>query len=225
MQEEETRTLFSGTGLCKEQSAINISNLREHVYDYSLLAMKGLEFVLDPPEKILVIGLGGGIVPREMRYLLPDAEIDIIEIDETIIKVAKEFFFFEEDDNMTIHQGDAFVITREMEGKYDFIVLDAFMGNYIPFPLMSSEFISRLKDISSDKALLTVNSCNTHPSFLSQINTFRSVFGDNIYRVDGSRNEYSTTLYVSKGEGVELPDKMDITEEIENAKIFSLSNP
>lgn len=222
IQEQGRRTLLSGTGFSSEQSSINVEDLREHVYDYSLLAMRGLEFI--KPSKILVIGLGGGIVPREMRYALPEAEIDVIEIDETIINVAKEYFFFEEDDKMTIHKGDAFVITQEMEGLYDLIVVDAFLGNYTPFPLMSAEFIGGLSDIASDNAVLSVNCCCGHPSFDSQINTYRSVFGDNICRRDGERNALSTTLYVGKGD-VEFPDTIEVTEEIENAKIFTLSNP
>ncbi len=209
--------------MCREQSSINIKDLREHVYDYSFLAMKGLEFV-DSPSKILVIGLGGGIIPRELRYRLPYAEIDIIEIDENIIKLAKDFFFFEEDDKMRVHKGDAFIITKEMKNKYDFIVVDAFFSNYIPFPLMSSEFIRQLYELTSDKAILTVNCSCIHPSFNSQINTYRFVFGDNIYKLNGKKNECSTTLYVGKKDAI-FPDKIEFTDEIKNAKIFTLLHP
>jgi len=223
VQEGTIRSLFSGTGFYSEQSAINVEDLREHMYDYSLLAMRGLDFIPEP-SRILVVGLGGGIIPRELRHSLPDAEIDIIEIDEHVIDVAKDFFFFEEDDKMKVHHGDAFIIVQEMKEQYDFIVVDAFLGNYTPFPLMSVEFLECLYKLSSDKSILTLNCSRMHPSFNSQINTFRSVYGDGIHQLNGERNDISTTLYVTKGD-FSRPAKVEITEEIENAKIFTLTNP
>ena len=226
VQDQKIRTLLSGTGFCQEQGAIDIEDLHKHIFDYSLLAMRGLEFI-HCPQRILVIGLGGGIIPRELRHTLPNSEIDIIEIDSDIIDIAKEYFFFEEDDKMKIHKGDAFIITKEMQEMgetYDLIVVDAFMENYTPFPLMSVEFIQRLYDITSENAILTVNSSVYHPSFSSQVKTYRSVFGDGIYSLNGDRNELSTTIYVTKG-NLECPKGINTTEDTENGKIFSIYNP
>lgn len=223
VQHYPVRTLLSGTGFCQEQGAINIEDLHEHIFDYSLLAMRGLEF-MPFPRRILVIGLGGGIIPRELRHVLPNSEIDIIEIDEDIINIAKDYFFFKEDDKMKVHKGDAFVITQEMTETYDMIVVDAFTENYTPFPLMSVEFVQRLYDIASGNAILTVNSSSCHPSFTSQVKTYRSVFGDGIYSINGDKNEFSTTIYVTKG-NLECPTGIDVTEDTENGKIFSLYNP
>jgi len=185
-----------------------------------MLAIRGLSFVPNP-SRILIIGLGGGVVPREARFLYPEAIIDIIEIDEKIIDVAKKYFFFEEDENMKVHKGDAFIITQEMKYKYDFIMVDAFLTNYIPFPLMSSEFIEIISKLVTDDSVISVNCCSCHPSFNSHLNTYYSVFGDNIYRVDGHRNPNCTALYVCKGKTL-IPSKMDITEEIGKAKIMKL---
>jgi len=233
-QEGTTRKLISGAGFCEEQSAINVDDLQDHIYDYSLLALHSLRFI-ESPSRILVIGLGGGIVPREMSRYLPNAEIDVIEIDPEIIKLAKEFFFFEETDKIKVHCGDAFIVTQEMEKTYDIIVADAFLSHYIPFPLMSIEFIKVMHSLLSSQGVVAANSSNFHPSFNNQINTYRAVFGDDIYRLDGLRNDASTTLYVVKG-GMEpeyeledlyllTPKKIDMTETIKDAKIFTLTNP
>jgi len=191
------------------------------MFDYSILAIRGLSFV-PCPSRILIIGLGGGVVPREARQIYPDSILDIIEIDEKIIDVAKEYFFFKEDDKMKVHKGDAFIITQEMKEPYDFIMVDAFLTNYIPFPLMSLDFIKIISELVTDNSIISVNCCNIHPSFNSHVKTYYSLFGVNIYRVDGHRNPYCTSLYVCKGKTL-IPSKINITEEIEKEKIMTLS--
>ena len=218
--------------MCKQQGAINVDDLQQHVHDFSLLALDSLKFI-SSPSKILIIGLGAGIIPRNFFEILPEVHIDIIEIDPEIISIAKRFFFFEPNNRMVVHRGDAYVIVHELIDKYDIVVMDAFMGNYIPFPLMSVEFIRQLKKIMADKAVVSINCSHFHPSFSSQVNTYREVFGNNIYRLDGIRNSTSTTLYVLKGdleaENLDdvfaFPSKVDITPEIKNAKIFTVLRP
>jgi spermidine synthase len=225
---------------CREQGAINVEDLTEHIYDFSLLGMYSLLFVPNP-QRILVLGLGAGVIPREMRRLFPDTHIDIIEIDETIRDVAKNYFFFEEDDKMKVHFGDAFVISKEMEEPYDIICADAFNPSHIPFHLMSVEFIRELHRLSSDRSVVAANCSSYHPSLSGYINTYREVFGDKIYRLDGLKNHYSSTLYICKGE-VEVFDRSsmpkdypelnpydiweidsELTDEIKNTKIFTLT--
>ena len=227
------RFLCSGTGICREQSAIKVDDLNKHVFDYSLLAMQSLSFVPEPLS-VLVIGLGGGIIPRILSGKFPNAKIDVIEIDEEIIDIAKKFFFFEETNNIRVHHGDAFVVTQEMREKYDIIFCDCFLSDYIPFPLMSLEFIRQLDSLTLENAVINVNCSCWHPSFPNQVNTYRKVFGDNIYWLQGIQNSLSTTLYVIKG-GLKIdhsttdvsltPIKIEISEEIKKAKIFTLQRP
>ena len=113
VQEGAIRSLLSGVGFAREQGAIDVDDLQRHIFNYSELAMQGLEY-MPAPERILIVGLGAAIVRREMRRVLPDAEIDILEVDEYIINNAKEFFFFKEDDKMKVHLGDPFVLANEI---------------------------------------------------------------------------------------------------------------
>ena len=234
IQEGTTRKLLSGSGLCEEQSAINVEDLREHIYDYSLLSLHFMRFI-KKPSRVLVVGLGGGVIPREISKYLPETYVDIIEIDPEIISIAKKFFFFEQTDKIIMHCGDALVVMRDMKELYDVILVDAFSSNYIPFHLMSIEFVKIIYSLLLEQGVVAVNCSNFHPSFYSQINTYREAFGDNIYRLDGLRNSCSTILYVVKGE-IEpkfeiddlyslTPKKIDITENIKDAKIFTLTHP
>src|SRR5690606_5761506 len=50
------------------------------VFEYARLAFAGL--MINPePSRVLVVGLGGGSIPRTFRELFPEAKIDTVEID------------------------------------------------------------------------------------------------------------------------------------------------
>lgn len=237
IEEYPIRKLIFGSGACSEQSAIHLEKPAYHVYDYSFLSMHSL--LLTPyPSKILVIGLGGGVIPTEMEKYTSNSTIDVVEIDPEIVKIAKEYFFFKESDRVKVYIGDAFDLVPTMQGKYDIVIVDAFFSNYTPFNLMSSEFFKMIYNIASEDVVVTVNMANMHPAFLSQINTIRHVFGNVLYRIDGIRNPNDTIVFALKKEkeiirlherplchflGIQ-PERITITDEIKDAKIFSMTN-
>ena len=56
--------------------------------------MLGALFVEPEPQSVLIIGLGGGTLPRALQQLLPDARIDVVEIDPAVVRVARRYFDF-----------------------------------------------------------------------------------------------------------------------------------
>jgi len=144
VEKEDFRILISGTGMAREQTSIDLKDLHRHVFDYSLLAMNSLCF-LDNISSALIVGLGGGVIPRELHHHYPEIKIDILEIDPEMIKVATEYFFFEENENVRVILGDAFTTLQAFKGQYDFVMLDAFLENYTPFHLMTKEFLVLVK--------------------------------------------------------------------------------
>lgn len=234
-EEYPIRTLLFGNGLCAEQSAINIEKPSSYVFDYSFLIMHSL--LINPyPSNILVVGLGGGVIPREMEKYASNSKVDVIEIDPEVLKVAQEYFFFKEKDNLKVHIGDAFDVVKSINKIYDMIIIDVFLTNYTPFHIMSREFFKSVFDILADDGVVAVNMANSHPSFYSQINTIRDVFGDVLYYLNGHRNPNTTILFALKKEKeiIQLnnhplchflsvqPERLNITDEIKNAKIFSI---
>lgn len=226
-----------GFGFCAEQSAINVEKPSEHVFDYSFLAMHSL-LITPFPSKILVVGLGGGIIPTEMEKYASGATVDVIEIDPEVVRLAKEYFAFKESDRLKVYIGDAFDVVEELKGKYDMVIIDAFLSTYIPFHIMSAEFFQKIFHIMSEDGVASVNTANMHPSYCSQVNTIRNVFGEVLYSLDGHRNPGTTMLFALKKEkeiirlhdrplchflGIQ-PSRVQITDEIITAKIFSMRN-
>jgi spermidine synthase len=162
------------------QSQVNLNNLREHMLEYTMLTFSGLLYKPEP-KKILVLGLGGGVIPREMRYYYPEIEIDVVEIDPEILPIAKQFFSFREDEKLKAHISDGRIFIKKQlrddpVPKYDLIILDAFNNDYIPFHLMTKEFLEEVKGVLSDDGVVIANVFYRNRLFDAEFKTFLSVF-------------------------------------------------
>jgi spermidine synthase len=163
------------------QSQVNLNNLRQHMLEYTTLSFCGLLYKPEP-KSILVLGLGGGVIPREMHYYLPALAVDVAEIDPEIRKTAEKFFGFREDDKLKVHIADGRMFIKEQlkrgpAPKYDIIILDAFNSDYIPFHLMTKEFLEEVKGVLADDGVVVANVFSDNRLFDAELKTFLAVFG------------------------------------------------
>lgn len=149
------------------------------VFEYARLAFAGL--MINPePSRVLVVGLGGGSIPRTFRELFPEAKIDTVEIDPAVVEVAERYFDFEDDENLDIIVKDARVFVKQagiMKRKYDYIVLDAFNGDYIPEHLMTKEWLEEVKAVLADGGVLIANTFSISDLYDNESATYESAFG------------------------------------------------
>jgi spermidine synthase len=163
------------------QSQVNLNNFRQHMLEYTAFSFCGLLYKAEP-NSVLVLGLGGGVIPREMHYYFPSAEIDVAEIDPKILQVARKYFGFIEDDKLRVHIDDGRVFIKQqlrkgITKKYDIVILDAFNGDYIPFHLMTKEFLEEVKGVLSDDGVVVANVFSNNRLFDAELKTFLAVFG------------------------------------------------
>jgi|TARA_B110000438_G_scaffold301173_1_gene355392 spermidine synthase len=164
----------------RNQTCIYTDDLDRLVFDYTRMSFAGL--LLTPnPQRILIIGLGGGTLPVAFNDLFPTAEIDVLEIDQAVVNVAEEYFYFEENDQMkvTVEDGRVFIKRAGMRNqKYDYIVLDAFSGDYIPEHMLTEEFLEEVKSIMTDDGVLVANTFSTSRLYDHESVTYQRVFGE-----------------------------------------------
>ena len=73
----------------RSQSCVDLKHPQRMVFTYTQMMMAGI--LLSPdPQKILIIGLGGGTLPLALNDLFPEALIDVVEIDGVVVRVAEE---------------------------------------------------------------------------------------------------------------------------------------
>ena len=80
-------------------------------------------------ENVLVIGAGDGGVVRELTKYDCVKSIDVVEIDEMVIEVAKKYLPFTackfDDPRVHIYYQDGLKFVRKVENKYDLIIVDS----------------------------------------------------------------------------------------------------
>jgi spermidine synthase len=136
-------------------------------------------YVNPQPRSILLIGLGGGTLPRAIADLLPDAQLDIVEIDPAVVRVAKQYFGFAAGPRTRVIESDGRVYVKKARREnrsYDWVLLDAFDHEYIPEHLLTREFITEVKSILTPNGMLTANTFSSSRLYDHESVTYASVF-------------------------------------------------
>jgi spermidine synthase len=164
----------------RNQSCMNRRRPKEMVFVYAQMMMASL--LLNPePQRILVLGLGGGTLPMALDELLTDARIDVVEIDPAVIRVAREFFAYAPSERVNVfaQDGRVFVKRAAQRGEtYDLIMLDAFNGEYIPEHLMTREFLEEVRALMGEGSVLAANTFSISDLYEHESATYAAVFGE-----------------------------------------------
>jgi spermidine synthase len=141
--------------------------------------MLGSLFVIPQPKSVLIIGLGGGTLPRALGRLVPTASIDVVEIDPAVMEVAKEYFDFDESGNVRAIAADGRVFVKRAlreQRRYDLIMLDAFDHEYIPEHLLTREFLQEVRGLLVPDGVLAANTFSSSRLYDHESVTYASVF-------------------------------------------------
>lgn len=193
------------------QSCIFLDTPELFVFDYYKQAMS-VTFFVEQPKEILIIGLGGGILANTFSELYPKAHITSVEIDPVVVKMAKQYFGYDDTkSNHEVHVRDGRVFVKralKKDKRYDFILLDAFNSDYIPEHLMTKEYLEEVKQLATDDGIIMANTFSDSKLFDHESETYRQVFGD-IYQVTFSHAKTNRVIIASNAK---LPSKKDLLE-------------
>jgi spermidine synthase len=142
-------------------------------------ALLGALLLHPNPKRVLVIGMGGGIVPMALRKIYPEIEIETVELDPAVIRVAQKYFDYKQDAKNKAFSDDGRVFVRRkirLSQSYDLVVLDAFERNFMPEHMVTKEFLQEISALLSPSGILASNTFK-HPVFsLYESATYRAVF-------------------------------------------------
>ncbi|BED91415.1 hypothetical protein PspMM1_38830 [Pseudoalteromonas sp. MM1] len=181
---DETRDLrclkFNTKSSQTSQSCMYKNDPDKLVFNYTKLTFASL-LVTQSPKNVLIIGLGGGTLSNVIHELYPAAKIHNVEIDPAVLKVARDYFNFIETDNVTssVQDGRIFIKRAAIKKqKYDWIILDAFNGDYIPEHLLTKEFFEEVKSVLAEGGVIAANTFSSSKLYEHESATYHSVFGD-----------------------------------------------
>jgi spermidine synthase len=146
-------------------------------------------------DRVLVIGMGMGVVPRELAR--QGVTVDVVEINPAVVPVAEKYFDLDPRAfRLVIGDGRQFLNTST--AQYDAVILDAFNGDSSPSHLMTREAFQAIRNVLGPDGVLVMNSfADLDPlndfAAASLERTLRSVFAS--LRVHGVQG--GNTLFVA----------------------------
>jgi spermidine synthase len=161
------------------QSCIDTRHPNRLVMRYPQM-MLGALFVNPAPQSVLIVGLGGGTLPRALRQVLPETRIDVVEIDPAVVRVATRYFDFAPDDKTRVIESDGRVYVKRAlrdQRRYDLIMLDAFDHEYIPEHLLTQEFLQEVKSLLTPQGVLAANTFSSSRLYEHESVTYAAAFG------------------------------------------------
>lgn len=161
------------------QSCLDTRSPNRLVLPYTRAAMTSLAFH-PSPKRILIIGIGGGSMPNFLHQAYPDASIDNVDIDPVVVKVAKEYFGFVENEKVKAIVGDGRKFIETTENRYDIIYLDAFGSDDIPYALATKEFLAAVRSRLAPGGIVAANVWSEMHNKLygSMLKTYMDVFDE-----------------------------------------------
>ena len=140
-----------------DQSIVSLDDPASVPMEYVRYAGMGLLFVPEPGS-VLMIGLGGGNFSGLIHRVLPEARVDVVEINPVVVEAAKSFFGLVEDERYRVHLADGAAFVHDAKARYDLILADAGSGDgIIPEHLTTDRFFSALRERLTPNGVLVVN--------------------------------------------------------------------
>jgi len=121
------------------QSGMLLSDPFESPFLYAAYAHLGLLFQ-PGAVRVLVVGLGGGSVPKRFWRDYPAMTVEVAELDPMVREVAAQFFEVREGPRLRITVQDGRQFLARSRQRYDMVILDAYFAESIPFHLTTVEF-------------------------------------------------------------------------------------
>jgi spermidine synthase len=108
-------------------------------------------------KNIAILGNAGGTTARAFGVYYPDIDIDGVEIDPLVNKVAAEYFGLHDNPRLNVVTADARPFLQAATEKYDLIFIDAYRQPYVPFYLATADFFKLCRDRLAPDGIVALN--------------------------------------------------------------------
>ena len=144
--------------------------------DYTRTMMAG--FVVNPDcKRLLMIGFGGGQISNYLFEHIEGLEIDAVDIDPEVIRLARKYFDVPDDPRYRTHAADGrLFVENAKDQRWDQIMLDAFRGVFVPFHLKTVEYYQQLRRHLTERGTVVANLHSRTAMYKHDRNTFAHVF-------------------------------------------------
>jgi len=153
-EQGEKRILSFASSL--QQSAIYIEKPHRLVHEYTQIMLLGMMF--NKAKNIVVLGLGGGGLVHCLNYYFPKVVLQAVDIRQSVIDIAYQWFNLPENSNINVHCNDAANYIQQIEtGSVDIIFSDLYEAQGMSDIQLQAAFISNSYKSLGENGCMVIN--------------------------------------------------------------------
>ena len=158
------------------------------VLDYTR-TMMGFLLFNPAPERIAMIGLGGGSLAKYCRRKLPACDFTAVDCSPEVIALRQEFGIPDDDDHFRVLCADGADFVRREIDNYDVLMVDGFDAGGQPAQLCSAEFYDNCQGALRRGGILVVNLCADDTGYGRYVARIRAAFDEKVVVVEADEGE------------------------------------
>jgi len=169
------------------QSAMRLSA----PFELELTYTRGMMCFLLFSEKVrdvVVLGLGGGSIPKYIHRHLPQMHVTAVELNPAVVSAARsQFFLPDEDERLNVLIGDGVEYIRNHPNGTDVLMLDAYDTKGLPGELSSQVFYDSCAEALTSDGILVVNLWGSDRNFDIYLQRIEQSFGGRVLMMPTGR--------------------------------------
>jgi spermidine synthase len=130
------------------------------------------------PERILMIGLGGGSLAKFCRRYLPHADITVVEISADVISLRDEFYVPIDDERFRVVHDEGSRYLARFDDAVDVILVDAFDHTGVALSLAASDFYADAASRLTPNGVLVLNLSGEPSRYDAHLQRVHEAFGN-----------------------------------------------
>ena len=158
------------------------------ILDYTR-SMMGFLLFQPNPERIGMIGLGGGSLAKYCRRKLPESDFTAIELLPEIIALRDEFGIPEDASHFRIICADGAEYVRDKNEIFDVLLIDGFDKDGQPRQLCSQAFYDACFGALRQGGVLVVNLCAEDTGYGSYVARIRESFSEKVLVIEADEGD------------------------------------
>jgi spermidine synthase len=182
-RENNTRTLWFVRDSGEEvvESMVDLDRPHDLLVEYTRFMFTSYLF-RPAPERVLIVGLGGGSMIHFLNRYDRKVKVDVVEIDPAIVQIAAQYFGVRSGGRLNITTGDGFEYLKNTKSLYDVIYMDAFLkpsretdDTGAPVRLKTVRFYEDVRKKLNPDGVVVFN-LNPHTGLDEDVKTIREAF-------------------------------------------------
>ncbi|MDP3073151.1 MAG: fused MFS/spermidine synthase [Opitutaceae bacterium] len=157
------------------ESAIDLTDPFKPIVHY-IQSLYGALFIQPKPQRVLMVGLGGAGFHRLFSAAYPDALLHTIELDPKVLELCGVHMGFTPGPKTPVTIMDGRMFIKRNREQWDWLILDAYRGGFVPPHLKTEEFYRECAARLSDRGVFISNLHATTELYYSDLKTIQAVF-------------------------------------------------